>query len=73
MVLAKQTQTGKAFYFVTFTDNTALLFDLTNIKNIGRFKETKLMKEVTLEGQTKTILKEIYDLPLGLAVKKYKW
>lgn len=73
MALAIQTKTGKAFYFVTFTDNTALLFDLKNIRNIEKFKETRLMKEVTLEGQTKLVEKEIYDLPLGLAVKKYTY
>lgn len=73
MALANQTPTGKAFYFVTFTDNVSFIFDLKNIKDLYKYKEKKWMREVTLEGQTKTVQKEIYDLPLGLATKKYKW
>jgi len=72
MALANQTTTGKAFYFVSYTDNVSILFDLKKIKNIEQYWDKRWMKEVTLEGQTKTVEKEIYDLPLSLAVKKYK-
>ena len=73
MDLANLTDNGKAFYFVAFSDATAALFDLKTIDNIDQYWTKRWMKEVTLEGQTKSVEKEIYDLPLSLAVKKYKY
>lgn len=73
MDFAHSTSTGKAYYFVTFTDSVAVLFDLTKIKNFQQYYDRRWMKEVSLEGQTKMVEKEIYDLPIKLAVKKYKW
>ena len=73
MDLANVTATGKAYYFVTYTDNVALLFNLTTIKNIQQNYDRRWMLEVTLEGQNTMVEKEIYDLPIALAVKKYKW
>jgi|GEM_PF-2400346 hypothetical protein len=75
MQLANQTANGKAFYFVTFTDNVAYLFDLKNIA-VEKYRTKRLMKEVSMEGQTIQILKDVYELPLDRKMKgvtRYRW
>jgi len=75
MNLADLSPTGKAFYFVTFTDGVSYLYDLKKIENIEIFRDQRLMKEVTLEGQTKMVMKDIYAIPLYAkmpGVIKYK-
>jgi hypothetical protein len=69
--LANQTATGKAFYFVAFTDDASYLFDLKNIE-VEKFQKSSWMKEKTFDQSTKYVEKQIYDLPLNLAVRKYK-
>lgn len=68
MSLANQKSNGKAFYFVTFTDNVAYLFDLKNIE-VELYRTKRLMKEVSMEGQTIQILKDVYELPLDRKMK----
>lgn len=63
MELANRTKTGRAFYFVTFADGTAYRYDLKKI-DVERYRNQRLMKEVTLEGQQKMVMKDIYELPL---------
>lgn len=63
MELANRTKTGRAFYFVTFNDGTAYRYDLKKI-DVEMYRDKRQMKEVTLEGQTKMVMKDIYDLPL---------
>ena len=75
MEYANLTSNGRAFYFVTFTDGVSYLYDLKKIENIEIFRDQRLMKEVTLEGQSKMVMKDIYDIPLYSkmpGVKKYK-
>lgn len=71
MNLANSTDTGKAFYFVSFADNISFLFDLNNI-SVKKYADVRWMKEVSMDDQDKIVEKTVYDLPLTTAVKKYK-
>jgi len=62
---------AKAFYFVHYNDKVAYLFDLTAIKPDEYTAKWRLMKEVSLDGQTKMVEKLVYELPLTDAVKRY--
>jgi hypothetical protein len=64
MDLANLTSNGRAYYFVTYLDGKSYMYDLKNIPNIEMYRSQRLMKEVSLEGQTKMVMKDIYDLPL---------
>jgi hypothetical protein len=68
--LANQTSTGKAFYFVSFTDDASYLFYLKNIE-VHKYQKSSWMKEKTYDQSSKYLEKLIYDLPLNLAVRKF--
>jgi hypothetical protein len=67
--LANLTPTGRAFFFVAFTDDKAVLFDLLKIENIGQYETMRLCKEITLGNQTKKVWKPVYELPMNLGLK----
>lgn len=61
----------KIYYFVTYSDNVSYLFDLTKLKP-KQYTTSKIwMKEVTLDNQHKQVQKEVIELPLTVAKKKY--
>lgn len=61
----------KAFYFVSYTDNVSYLFDLTKLKLDQLKVEKRWMKEVTLDNRREYVEKEVIELPLTAASKKY--
>jgi len=69
---ASSQKKAKAFYFVNYTDGRSYVFDLANIDNIDQYRSKRWMKDVSLENQDLMIEKEIYELPLALAVKSYR-
>lgn len=74
MHFANLTDNGKAFYFVTYTDNVAYMFDVKEI-DVEKYRAKRWMKEVSLEGQTIQVQKDVYELPLNRKMKgvtKYK-
>ena len=65
------TSKTKVYYFVTYADNVSYLFDLTKLK-MDQIQKSKIwMKEVSLAGQDKMVQKEVIELPLAVAKKKY--
>ena len=62
---------AKAFYFVSYTDNVSYLWDLSKLK-LDKLKiEKRWMLEVTLDNRQDYVEKEVIELPLTAASKKY--
>lgn len=62
---------AKAFYFVSYTDNVSYLWDLSKLK-LDKLKiEKRWMLEVTLDHRQDYVVKEVIELPLTAASKKY--
>jgi hypothetical protein len=70
-IASNSTGKAKAFYFVSYTDNVSYLWDLTKLKVDELKIEKRLMKEVTLDNQNAMVMKEVIELPLTAARKKY--
>ena len=75
MDLANLTSNGRSYYFVRYLDGKSYLYDLKKIQNIELYRSQRLMNEVSLEGQTIKVMKDVYELPLwrklpGLTIYK---
>jgi hypothetical protein len=70
-VASNSTGKAKAFYFVSYTDNISYLFDLTKLKLDELKVEKRWMLEVTLDNRQDYVEKEVIELPLTAASKKY--
>lgn len=68
---SNSTGKSKVFYFVSYTDNVSYLFDLTKLKLDELIVEKRWMKEVTLDNRQEYVEKEVIELPLTAASKKY--
>lgn len=71
--LAKANE-GKAFYFVTYSDDVSFLFDLSKLDLTEIPVKEIWMNNVTIGGTTPIhqVKKEVYDLPLTAAIRRNK-
>jgi hypothetical protein len=70
-MVSNSSEKTKVFYFVSYTDNVSYLFNLTKLKLDELKVEKRWMKEVTLDNRQEYIQKEVIELPLTAASKKY--
>lgn len=64
------TNERKLYIGIYHMDNTIFVWDIEKIKNIQQYKHRRWMNEQTCSDKPKKVLKNVYELPFNLAIKK---